>query len=179
MVKRLSYRSLSSFAQGKPVAANAVSGQAPSSVDLQEALEMADMKEQHDKLMRIAEDGVVDWGRFDIIEFASLMPSIAILDRVETAQGEPDFQYGYVGESINEIAQKPLKGLTLGEVLVGEAKDTIIAEYQAALGSAGPRASVGRVVISDLDWVHYMRFLYPVRRNGEVDRILLIMLYAL
>jgi len=179
MVKRLSFKSLSSFAKGRPVVEDAMSRRPPTSIDLDEALDIAEMRPQHDTLMGIADDGIVDWSRFDITDFGVMMPSIAILDRTVDGDGNPDFQYGYVGESINEIAQKPLRGLCLSEVLVGEAKQKIIAEYDATLNGAKPRASFGRVTISDMDWVHYMRFLYPVRRNGAVDRVLLFMLYAI
>ena len=178
MVKRPNFQSLSSFAKGRSLVDDAMSRRPPRTIDLEEALEAADMKEQHKKLMELAVDGVVDWDKFDIVEFGPMMPSIALLDSVTDENGNQDFQYGYVGESINEIAQRPLRGLKLGDVLVGEAKDKIIAEYAAALNGNEPRVSVGQVTISDLDWVHYMRFLYPVRRNGEVNRILLIMLFS-
>jgi hypothetical protein len=178
MIKRPNFQSLSSFAQGRALVDDAVSRRPPRTIDLEEALEVADIKEQHKKLMELAVDGVVEWDKFDIVEFGPMMPSIALLDSVTDENGNLDFQYGYVGESINEIAQRPLRGLKLGDVLVGEAKDKIIAEYAAALNGNEPRVSVGQVTISDLDWVHYMRFLYPVRRNGEVNRILLIMLFS-
>ena len=137
------------------------------------------MRGQHEKLMSIATDSIIDWEKFDITEFAAMMPSIALLDSVLDENGNQDFQYGYVGESINEIAQRPLKGLRLGEVLIGEAKDKIIDEYAATLQGGVPRASAGRVTISELDWIQYMRFLYPVRRNGKVNRVMLFMLYSL
>jgi len=179
MVKRLNFQSLSSFAKGQALVDDAMSRRPPRSIDLEDALEIADMRDHHSKLMETAVDGVVDWDTFDIVEFGPLMPSIALLDSVIDENGDQDFQYGYVGGSINEIAQRPLRGLKLGDVLVGEAKDKIIAEYAAALEGGRPRASVGRVTISDMDWVHYMRFLYPVRRDGAVNRILLVMLYSL
>lgn len=178
MVKRPNFQSLSSFAKGRSLVNDAMSRHAPKTINLEEALEVADMKDQHKKLMELAVDGVVDWDKFDIVEFGPMMPSIALLDSVTDENGNQDFQYGYVGESINEIAQRPLRGLKLGDVLVGEAKDKIIAEYATALNGNEPRVSVGQVTISDLDWVHYMRFLYPVRRNGDVNRILLIMLFS-
>jgi hypothetical protein len=179
MVKRLNFQSLSSFTKGRALVDDAVSRRPPRSIELEEALEIADMRDQHCKLMETAVDGVVDWDKFDIVEFGPMMPSIALLDSVIDENGNQDFQYGYVGESINEIAQRPLRGLKLGDVLVGEAKEKIITEYIAALDSGHPRVSVGQVTISDMDWVHYMRFLYPVRRDGEVNRILLIMLFSL
>lgn len=179
MVKRLNFQSLSSFAMGRPLADDAMSRRPPESIDFEKALEIATMGNHHRKLMESADQGVIDWNKFDIIDFGPIMPSIALLDCVTDENGNPDFQYGYVGESINEIAQRPLRGLRLGEVLVGKAKETIIAEYTATLNSGQPRASVGQVTISELDWVHYLRFLYPVRREGEVNRILLIMLYSL
>lgn len=178
MVKRLNFQSISSFAKGRAVAGDAMSRHPPQGIDLGEALTAADMHEQHQKLTEISTNGVVDWEKFDITDFGVMMPSIAILDSVSDENGEMDFRYGYVGESINEIAQRPLRGLCLGEVLVGDAKATIIEEYTATLKSAEPRASFGQVTISDMDWVHYMRFLYPVRKDGEVNRILLIMLFA-
>ena len=180
MVKRLNFQSLSSFAKGRVLVDDAMSRRPPRSIDLEEALTFADMWDQHRKLEAISDDGVVDWSRFDIVDFSTMMPSIALLDSVTDEDGNRDFQYGYVGESINEIAQRPLRGLRLGSVLVGEARDTIIAEYVAALEGGKPRASVGRVTITDdMDWVHYLRILYPVRRDGAVNRILLFMLYSL
>lgn len=179
MVKRLNFQSLSSFAKGRTVVDDAMSRRPPRSINLEEALDIADMRGPHEKLMAISTDGIVDWEKFDITDFAVMMPSIAILDSVLDENGGQDFQYGYVGESINEIAQRPLKGVRLGEVLVGDAKDRIIDEYAVTLKGGVPRASAGRVTISDMDWVQYMRFLYPVRRNGQVNRVLLIMLYAI
>lgn len=180
MVKRLNFQSLSSFSRGRELVDDAMSRRPPQPIEFSEALEIADMQDQHRKLSAISDGGIVDWRQFDITDFGAMMPSIAFLDRVMDENGNQDFQYGYVGESINEIAQRPLRGVRLGEVLVGEAKAKIIAEYAATLDGGQPRASVGRVTISDdMDWVHYMRFLYPVRRDGEVDRVLLFMLYAL
>jgi len=180
MVKRLNYQSISALAQGRVVVEDAMSRRPPKSIDLEKALEIAEMQDPHRKLMEISDGGIVDWAKFDITDFGAMMPSIAILDSVTDDAGNQDFQYGYVGESINEIAQRPLRGLRLGEVLVGTAKEKIIEEYAAALNGGKPRASVGRVTISDdKDWVSYMRFLYPVRRDGEVNRVLLFMLYAL
>ncbi|WP_425403086.1 hypothetical protein [Hwanghaeella sp.] len=180
MVKRLNYQSLSSFAKGRPLVGDAISRWPPQPIDFSEALDVADMKAEHRKLAAISEGGVVCWEKFDIVDFGAMMPSIALLDCVSGENGERDFQYGYVGESINEIAQRPLRGIRLGDVLVGEAKQQIIEEYTAAIDGREPRASIGQVTISDdLDWVHYMRFLYPVRRDGEVNRVLLFMLFAL
>lgn len=180
MVKRLNFQSLSSFAQGRALVNDAMSRRPPTSIDLEEALKLAEMQDQHRKLTEISDDGIIDWTKFDITDFGPVMPSMAILDNIPDDAGNPDFQYGYVGESINEIAQRPLKGLRLSEVLVGAAKDEIIEEYAATLNGGKPRASVGRVTISDdMDWVQYLRLLYPVRRDGQVNRILLFMLYAL
>ncbi len=179
MVIRLNYKSLSSFANGRTVVDDAMSRQPPTSLDLEEALEIAEMQDQHQKLTAISLDGVILWDRFDITDFAPLMPSIAVVDKDVAASGTVDFRYGYVGESINEIAQRPLKGVLMGDVLVGDAKDMILQEYSDTLSQARPRASFGRVTVSEYDWVHYMRFLYPVNRDGNIDRVLLIMLYAL
>ncbi|RVU36834.1 hypothetical protein EOI86_16865 [Hwanghaeella grinnelliae] len=179
MVKRLNFQPLSSFTKGRALVDDAMSRRPPRTIDLDEALDVAGMRDHHRKLMESAVDGVIEWDRFDIIDFGPIMPSIALLDSVTDEDGNQDFKYGYVGESINEIAQRPLRGLKLGDVLVGEAKEKIISEYAAALNGGHPRVSVGRVTISDLDWVQYMRFLYPVRRDGEVNRILLIMLFSL
>lgn len=178
MVKRLNFQSLTSFAKGRSLVDDAVSRRPPKAIDMEEALEIAEMRDQHRKLMQISTDGIVDWYKFDITDFAGLMPSIAVLDSVTDEDGNQDFRYGYVGESINEVAQRPLRGLRLGDVLVGDAKEKIIEEYAAALDGGVPRASVGRVTISDMDWIHYLRILYPVRRDGAVDRILLFMLFA-
>lgn len=180
MVKRLNFQSITALAQGRVIAEDAISRRPPQSIDLEKALEIAEMRDPHRKLLEISDGGIVDWAKFDITDFGAMMPSIAILDSIRDDAGNQDFQYGYVGDSINEIAQRPLRGLRLGEVLVGTEKEKIIEEYTAALNGGKPRASVGRVTISDdKDWVPYMRFLYPVRRNGEVNRVLLIMLYAL
>ena len=178
-IQRLSFQSIPSFAYGRTLVEDAMSRRPPTSIDLEEALETADMHDQHRKLMEISEDGIVDWSKFDIVDFAAMMPSIAVLDSIRDDAGRQDFRYGYVGESINEIAQRPLRGLRLGEVLVGDAREKIIEEYAATLKTGKARASVGRVTISDdMDWVHYMRFLYPVHRDGVIDRILLFMLYS-
>ena len=178
-IQRLSFQSTPSFAHGRTLVKDAMSRRPPTSVALEEALEAAEMHDQHSKLMEISEDGIVDWAKFDIVDFAAMMPSIAVLDSVRDDAGKRDFRYGYVGESINEIAQRPLRGMRLGDVLVGEAKEKIIEEYAATLKTGKARATVGRVTISDdMDWVHYMRFLYPVRRDGNVDRVLLVMLYS-
>ena len=66
MVKRLNFQSLNSFAHGRALVDDAMSRRPPSPIDLQEALEIADMRDQHGKLMEISDDGIVDWSKFDI-----------------------------------------------------------------------------------------------------------------
>ena len=147
-------------------------------IDFASAIKAADLGATHGKLEAISDDGVVDWSRFDITDFARLMPSLAILDRKTEGGDEVDFTYGYVGETINTIARRSLRGLRLRDVFRGKACDDVIREYCEVLDQRHPHASTGRVVISDMDWMHYLRLLYPVRHKGTVERILLIMLFA-
>ncbi|NMM44622.1 hypothetical protein HH303_09025 [Rhodospirillaceae bacterium KN72] len=159
------------------IPADAMSRKMPVSLDFQEAMTLGGFTKAHETVMAMADDGVVDWSRFDITSFAYWMPAIATLDRIETEAGEPDFVYRFVGESINTIAKRSLRGISLRQVLVGPAMNWILTEYETTLKEGHPRASTGQVTISDMNWVRYLRFLYPVRTATGVDRILLFMLY--
>lgn len=150
----------------------------PQRIDFAEALELGSFHAVHGKLMETSEAGVVDWERFDIAEVAGYMPSMATFDCVETPEGEADFRYGFAGENLNRVAKRSLRGLSLRAVLTGPSRDAILDEYTQTLAEQAPSASTGMVDISDMFWIRYLRFLYPVRRNGEVDRLLCFMLFA-
>lgn len=157
---------------------DAMSGNPPASVSYHDALRLADFQDVDRSLSAMSQDGVLDWDRFDISPFARLMPSMAVLDRLVRDDGLPDFRYGFVGENICAIAKRNLRGVCLRDVLVGESRDRILAEYEATVDGTVPRASTGNVTISDLHWVRYLRFLYPVRTETGIDRVLLFMLFA-
>ncbi len=147
-------------------------------LDFEDALELGDFRPVHERLQACSRRGVIDWKRFDITEFGAYMPSMATFKRVETAEGEIDFVYGYSGENINRVAKRPLRGLSLREVLTGPSRAEILAEYTETLAGETPSASTGSVDISDMYWVRYLRFIYPVLRNGEVGHLLIFMLFA-
>lgn len=171
------FESIVAQSVGNALPGDAMSANSFGSLDIEDAVREAGIGTYHDKLVALAGPrGAIDWSRFDIVELAPLMPSIATLDYSIT-RDDPDFTYRFVGESINAIAKRNLRGLGLRDVLVGKNRDSIIAEYGAALKGGRPRASAGKVVISELTWVRYLRFLYPVRTDTGVDRVLLIMLF--
>lgn len=170
--------SLIELAAGKEaIPADAMSGRAPAQLPLDDALAKADFQEAHALVTDMSLDGVVSWERFDIVPFGRFMPSMATLDRQVSPMGAIDFVYAYVGQSIESIAQQSLRKLSLRQVLVGEKKETIIAEYDRTLIDAEPRATEGRLAVSDETWVRYLRFLYPVRTETGLDRVLLFMLF--
>lgn len=150
----------------------------PQAVDFAEALELGAFHDVHARLTEISDGGVVDWDRFDIADFVPYITSIATFERIETPDGEIDFIYKVAGENINRVAKRNLRGCTLREVLIGPNRDVILTEYMQTLAERRPSASRGSVDISDLTWVHYLRFLYPVRRHGEVGYLLNFMLFA-
>lgn len=150
----------------------------PQAVDLEEALELGAFHDAHARLTAISENGVVDWDRFDISDFVPYIGSIATFERVDTPEGEPDFVYGVAGENIKRVAKRELRGHSLRDVLIGPSRNVILAEYVQTLAEGKPRASRGTVDISDMFWVHYLRFLYPVRRRGELRHLLCFMLFA-
>ncbi len=160
------------------VPADAMSANAPRSVPFEEAVALADMEDADARLRTMSDGGILNWSRFDIQPFARLMPSIAYLDKVDREGGIIDFRYGFVGENINAIAKRNLRGICLRDVLVGEKAEAIIQEYATTLEERVPRASSGNVSISDLTWVRYLRFLYPTRTETGLDRVFLIMLFA-
>ena len=147
-------------------------------LDFDEALALGRFQDVHDRLTAISQDGTVDWARFDITEFGSYMPSLATFDRIATPEGEADYLYGFAGENLNRVAKRSLRGLKLRDVLTGPSRDGILAEYAQTLSEGRPSASTGMVDISDLFWLRYLRFLYPVRRGGETNRLLCFMLFA-
>lgn len=162
---------------GDKLPADAMSGQATHSVDFARAIDLSGFGETHERLRTLMRDGVLDWSRFEIADFRAHIPSLAYFDRV-TVEGRVDFRYRFVGEAINAIARRPLRGLLLSDVLTGAAADQIIAEYDTAIRERACRASVGRVVVSDMSWIAYLRLLYPVCTGDAVDRLLLFMLFA-
>lgn len=159
------------------VPADAMSGGAPISIPFAEALAKADFREAHELVTDMSVDGILNWERFDIIPFGRFMTSMATLDRIETPVGQIDFRYGYVGLSIESIAQESLRKKTLREVLVGDKKEAIIAEYDQTLTDRHPRATEGRVKVSNESWARYLRFLYPARTETGIDKVLLFMLF--
>ncbi|MEX0923231.1 MAG: hypothetical protein WDZ84_10680 [Rhodovibrionaceae bacterium] len=150
----------------------------PRRLVFEEALELGSFGEVHRRLTACSERGAVVWESFDITEFGSYMPSMATFDALESAEGAPDFVYRFCGENINRVAKRPLRGRLLSEVLTGPSRAAILAEYRQTLAEAKPSASTDTVDISDMFWVRYLRFLYPVRRDGKVDRLLNFMLFA-
>lgn len=150
----------------------------PQAVDFAKALELGAFHDTHAQLAAISEDGVVDWDRFDIADFVPYITSIATFEQTETPDGEIDFIYRVAGENINRVAKRNLRGCTLREVLIGPNRNVILTEYIQTLAERRPSASRGSVDISDLTWVHYLRFLYPVRRHGAVRHLLNFMLFA-
>jgi hypothetical protein len=150
----------------------------PQAVELEEALKLGAFHDAHGRLTAISEDGVVDWDRFDVSDFVPYIASIATFERVDTAAGEPDFIYGVVGENIKRVAKRDLRGRSLREALIGPNRDLILSEYVRTLAERKPCASRGTVDISDMFWVHYLRFLYPVRRRGELRHLLCFVLFA-
>lgn len=150
----------------------------PQAVEFAEALELGAFHDAHARLTEISEKGVVDWDRFDISDFVPYIGSIATFERIDTPEGEPDFVYGVAGENIKRVAKRELRGQSLREVLVGPSRRVILDEYVQTLAEGKPRASRGSVDISDMFWVHYLRFLYPVRRRGELRHLLCFMLFA-
>ncbi|MBP5855495.1 hypothetical protein KAJ83_00615 [Marivibrio halodurans] len=162
---------------GRDIPSDWLSGQATHALAIEPAVQAAGFARTHDRLMAAMRDGAIDWRRFDIAEFVDIMPSLAYLDRVETDAGA-DFRYRFVGEGINAVARRPLRGLLLSEVLTGTAARQIIAEYERVITDRAPRASAGRVVVSDMSWISYLRLLYPVRTGERIDRLLLVMLFA-
>lgn len=164
-------------ADGAP--ADAVSRGETRAVSFAEAVQAAGLAEMERVLSEISTEGVIDWRRFDVTRFGSLMPSLATLDRIEGADGGVDFQYRFCGETIEEVAQRKLRGARLSDILVGSARTSILAEYDACLRDRTPRASAGQVVISDMTWLRYLRVLHPAATDGTTpDRLLLIMLFA-
>ena len=63
-------------------------------------------------------------------------------------------------------------------MLTEPSRKDILAEYEQTLREGRPSASTGMVDISDLTWLRYLRFLYPVRRGAATDRLLCFMLFA-
>lgn len=149
----------------------------PTPLDFRRAIESAGLSGVDAGLSAITVEGAIDWTRFDVTQFGGLMPSMAVLDRREESGDAPDYVYGFVGETINEVAQRSLRGRSLRSALSEPARDRIVDEYDRVLRRREPRASVGRVVISTLEWVGYVRFLYPVRHLGRTERVLLLMLF--
>jgi hypothetical protein len=159
--------------------ADAVSRGETYAVPFADAMHAAGLEQTAEMLSAISTDGVIDWRRFDVTDFGRLMPSFATLDRIEGADGVPDFRYRFVGETIEQVARRKLRGALLSEVLVGEARRSILTEYAACLKDRRPRASAGRVVISDMTWLRYLRILYPAATDGATpNRLLLILLFA-
>ena len=145
--------------------------------DLDTALAKSELSETHRRPMGFATDGILDWRTFDITDFGTLMPNLAVLDYLGGGADGPDFIYGFVGESINYIARQTLRGQRLSQALTGIARERIIAEYVACIDGRAVRASSGQVVISDLHWFRYRRFLYPMRTASGVDRVVLVMVF--
>lgn len=164
-------------ADGAP--ADAVSRGETRAVPFAEAVQAAGLQETTAALAEISTEGVIDWRRFDVTRFGSLMPSLATLDRIESEDGGVDFRYRFCGETIEEVAQRKLRGARLSDILVGSARTSILAEYDACLRGRTPRASAGQVVISEMTWLRYLRVLHPAATDGTTpDRLLLIMLFA-
>lgn len=173
------FHGLTRLLKGREVrASEATSGGQTRTLDFASAIELAELTFVNNRLDEISQDGVIDWSGFDILDFARLMPSIAILNQVQRDDGSRDFRYGFVGENINAIARMNLRGAFLGDVLTGVSRDQIIDEYMAAITERTPRASGGNVTISDMYWLSYLRFLYPAQTENGVDRVLLIMLFS-
>ncbi len=147
-------------------------------VTFAEAIGLARFHQPHEALTAISTGGVIDWDLFDISDFARFMPSMGTLDLTPVPSGDPDFTYRFVGESINAMARRNLRGVRLRDILASRTRDTIITEYVRTLQSGTPRASAGIVDISDLTWMRYLRFLYPVRTRSGQNRILLFMLFS-
>ncbi len=164
--------------RGVTIPPDALSGQVSDPVDFERAVETAGFGGIHAYLTGLEEAGAVVWEDFEIARVASVMPSMAYLDREVDADGTVDFRYRFVGEELNLIARRSLRGQRLGEVLVGDHRRQILDEYEAAIAGPALRASAGRVVISDMRWMHYLRLLYPVRVGGTVSRLLLFMLFS-
>jgi len=155
-----------------------MSSNRPRNIPFDDAVDLADIGQADATLREVSTDGVLDWDRFDIVPFAALLPSIAVLDREEREDGLIDFRCRFVGENINAIAQQSLRGLLVRDFLIGNQAEEIVEEYAATLRDAVPRASTGNVSTSDMTRVRYLRFLYPVRTKTGIDRVLLIMLFA-
>jgi hypothetical protein len=161
-----------------PLGDDAVSRIEPQDLEFETAVHLAGLSD-HDRTLRNMMDAeeVIDWTRFDITRFAPLMPSMATLDRIGPHE-DADFVYRFVGESINSVAKRNLRGLRLSEILTGEGRDHILRTYRRTAAEARRHAGAGTVEVSDLTWVRYLRFLYPVRVGETVDRVLLIMLFS-
>jgi hypothetical protein len=173
------FTALVELASGREaVPADAMSANPPRSLPFNNALDLAEFQSVHEIVTGMSDDGVVVWDKFDIAPFAALMPSIATLDQFKTDAGEDDYIYRFVGQNLETIAKRSLRKTSLREVLHGKNRDAILQEYGATLTGRVPRASTGNVDISDLVWVRYLRFLYPVRTKTGVDRLLLFMLFA-
>ena len=154
-----------------------MSGRLSSSLPFGEAIRLGAFDTAHAAVQSVSTDGVVDWDQFDITPFGRWMPALATLDRVDTEDGEVDFIYRFVGESINTVAKRSLRGASLRQILNGPVMDWILQEYNTTLVDRAFRASTGTVTISDMTWMRYLRFLYPVKTGSGVNRILLFMLY--
>lgn len=160
------------------VPSDAMSANPPRSLAFNNALELAEFQSVHELVSGMSTEGVVDWDQFDIGPFGALMPSIATLDHFKTDLGEDDYVYRYVGQNLETIAKRSLRHVSLRQVLVGKSRDAILTEYGDTLAGRVPRASTGNVDVSDMVWVRYLRFLYPVRTKTGIDRLLLFMLFA-
>lgn len=173
------FTALVELASGREaVPSDAMSANPPRSIPFNDALELAKFQSIHELVTSMSTGGVVDWQKFDIAPFATMMPSIATLDYFKTDQGLDDYIYRYVGQNLETIAKRSLRAVSLRQVLVGKSRDAILREYGDTLAGRVPRASTGNVDVSDLVWVRYLRFLYPVRTKTGVDRLLLFMLFS-
>lgn len=157
---------------------DAISRFEPQELDFETAVEMAGLRGHDDALRRIMDPtGAVIWEEFEIARFARLMPSLATLDRIGPPEA-PDFVYRFVGDSINAVAKRNLRGIRLSEILSGDGRIPILQAYRRTVVETRPHAGAGSVEVSDMTWVKYLRFLYPVRVSDAVDRVLLIMLFS-
>jgi len=66
---------------------DAMSSNRPRNIPFDDAVDLADIGQADATLREVSTDGVLDWDRFDIVPFAALLPSIAILDREEREDG--------------------------------------------------------------------------------------------
>jgi len=111
----------------------------------------------------------------DPLDFADLLPYVALVDVISQAGSEPRYRVRLMGTEVVAIQGKDGTGKYVEELLTDPEGIKIIRDYSEILRTRQPQFRRGVIATPGRQHVHYERVAFPLATDGEnVDMLLFL-----